>query len=110
MNQDVMAKGLLNYIANLQTDQNLNDWICKGKTDITYGSPNGGWGNRNGYLFENGDKSYNFVLRSDVEYNGNKYIVIESLNLKGQLYNLDLSNPKIFIEKDGYSHLLESYV
>nr|WP_315213568.1 AAA family ATPase [uncultured Flavobacterium sp.] len=110
MNQHILAKELLNYIKNLQIDQNLNDWICKGKTDITYGSPNGGWGKENGYLFEKKDKSYSYVLRSDVEHKGNKYIVIESLNLKGQLYNLDLSNPKIFYEKDGWSHLLESYV
>ena len=104
-----LAKELLNYIKTLQTDQNLNNWICKGKTDIAYGTPTGSWGKQNGYLFEKKNKSFSYVLRSDVEHNGNKYIVIESVNLKGQLYNLNLSNPKTFRESQGQSYLLESY-
>ncbi len=110
MNKHILAKELLNYIKSLQIDKNINEWIFKGKTDIAYGTPTGSWGTQNGYLFEKKDKSFSYVLRSDVEHKGNKYIVIESVNLKGQLYNLNLSNPKIFHEKQGNSYLLESYV
>ncbi|MDI6049406.1 AAA family ATPase [Flavobacterium sp. XS2P24] len=109
MNQLILANELLNYISTLQKDQNINDWICRGKTDITYGSPNGGWNGMNGFLFVKNDESYSFVIRSIPKEDAASYIVIESLNLKGQLYNMDLSNPRICKEKQGKTYLLESY-
>jgi hypothetical protein len=110
MNQLILAKELLNYLKALPIDQNINDWVCKGQTDITYGSPNGSWNGMNGYLFVKKDNSHSYVIRSIPKEDTASYIVIESLNLRGQLYNMDLSKPKIFYEKEGLSYLLESYV
>ena len=41
--------------------------------------------------------------------NGSSYIVLESVNLRRQLYNMDLKNPKILIESGGKTILLESF-
>jgi hypothetical protein len=109
MNQHILATNFLNYISHIQIDQSLNDWTCKGKTDITYGSPNGGWDGMNGFLFVKKDNSYSYVIRSIPKEDTNSYIVIESLNLKGQLYNMDLANPRICKENQGKTYLLESY-
>ncbi len=108
MNQYIIANDFLNYLTNIQIDQNINDWICKGRTNITYGSPNGGWDGMNGFLFVKIDNSHSYVIRS-IPKEKSSYIVIESLNIKGQLYNMDLSNPRICKENQGKTYLLESY-
>ena len=109
MNQHILAKELLKYIKGLDIDERLDEWIFKGKTDITYGSPNGGWNGINGFLFIKKDKSHSYVIRSVPKESTSSYIVVESINLKGQLYNMDLSNPKICKEDHGQTYLLESY-
>lgn len=109
MNQHILANDFLNYITNIQVGQNHSDWICKGKTDITYGSPNGGWNGMNGFLFVTKDNSHSYVIRSIPKEKAASYIVIESLNIRGQLYNMDLSNPRICKESQGKTYLLESY-
>lgn len=83
--------------------------FVKEKTDITYGSRNGGWNGINGFLFVKKDNSHSYVIRSIPKENTASYIVIESINIRGQLYNMDLSNPRICKESQGNTYLLESY-
>jgi 5-methylcytosine-specific restriction protein B len=108
MNQLILAKELLNYIKSLQINENLNHWIYKGETDIAYSTPTGSW-KEDGYLFEKEDNSFSYVIRSLPNENGSSYIVIESCNLKSQLYNIDLTHPKTYKEDQGQTYLLESY-
>lgn len=108
MNHYILSKELLNYIKNLQLDQTLNNWKFKGQTDIAYSTPTGSW-DVDGYLFEKVDKSFSYVIRSVPKENGSSYIVIESNNLKSQLYNIDLTHPKTYQERQGHTYLLESY-
>ncbi len=109
MNSFQFSKNLLSTIKSLNNEQLINSWIYKGKTNIAYGSPNGGWDDVDGYLFEKKDKSYSYIIRSIPNQNGSCYIVIESINIRGQLYNMDLNNPRTFIEHFVKTNLLESY-
>lgn len=109
MNQYQFSNSLVTVIKSFNNSQAFNSWIYKGKTDIVYGSPNGGWDDVDGYLFEKEDKSYSYIIRSIPNQKGSCYIVIESINIHGQLYNMDLNNPRTFTEHLGKTYLLESY-
>lgn len=108
MNQYLFTNSLLTTIKSLKNNETINSWVYKGKTNIAYGSPNGGW-DVDGYLFEKKDKSYSYVLRSVPNAKGSSFIVIESINIRGQLYNMDLNNSRTFKQNQGKTYLLESY-
>jgi hypothetical protein len=108
MDQYQFSNILLTTIKSLKENQVINSWLYKGKTDIAYGTPNGPW-DVDGYLFEKKDNKYSYVLRSVPKQNGSCFIVLESVNLRGQLYNMDLSNPKNYKENLEKTYLLESY-
>ncbi|WP_291135342.1 AAA family ATPase [Flavobacterium sp. UBA7663] len=107
MNHFEYTTQLLNYLDGLKINQTIINWNFKGKTDIAFGTPGGSWDGK-GYLFENNNKGYKFIIRS-IPNKENGYIVIESLNLEGQLYNIRLNDNKKFFSKDGITKLLDSF-
>lgn len=108
MNQYKFSQNLLTTIKSLHDLQNINSWVFKGETSIAYGTPTGPW-DVDGFLFEKDDKKYSFILRSVPNEKGSSFIVLESVNLRGQLYNMDLNNLRNFKENLGKTYLLESY-
>lgn len=107
MDHFTYASNLLNYIKTLKTDDELDRWIYKGKTTQVFSTPGGKWPPE-GYLFESEDKSYQFIIRSFPNEKGS-YVVMESINLGRQLYNINLSDKKILVSKNNLTQLLESY-
>jgi 5-methylcytosine-specific restriction endonuclease McrBC GTP-binding regulatory subunit McrB len=101
------STNLLDYIKTLLVNEMLSGCIFKGKTDHAFGTPGGKW-TENGYLFEKIDQTYKFIIRSIPKTEGS-YIVIESFNINGQLYNIKLTDHKKFIAANGSTKLLESY-
>lgn len=108
MDHFTYASNLLHYIKTLKTDDKLDKWVYKGKTAQVFSTPGGKWPPE-GYLFESLDKSYKFIIRSFPDKKAS-YVVMESVNLNRQLYNIKLSDKKVFVSKNGYTQLLESYI
>jgi len=109
MNGYNLASEFLKYLNSLSPNTDINGWTFTQKTDSAYGSPTGAW-QTIGFDFTNG--TYSFIIRSIPNYKGynESYIVIESHNLKGQLYNMHLDKPKILQSSNGSTSLLESYI
>jgi hypothetical protein len=107
MDHFTYASNLLNYIKTLKITEEINNWVYKGKTAQVFTTPGGKWPPE-GYLFETLDKTYQFIIRSFPIKKGS-YVVMESINLNRQLYNINLSDKKVFISKNGVTQLLESY-
>ncbi|VXC34383.1 conserved hypothetical protein [Flavobacterium sp. 9AF] len=108
MNSFLFSDKILSTILSLKQDQKIEDWIFKGETELKFGTPAGPWQVK-GFLFEKSDRSYSYILRSVPNANSSSYIVLESINLRRQLYNMDLKNPKILKEKEGKTILFESF-
>lgn len=109
MNASDLAREFLAFLENLTEEQVIKNWRYSGKTDTRYNTPIGPWP-ENGFLFDNLPHSHSYILRSIVRPADGMYkIVIESVNLQGQLYNIDLTKEKTYIQQDSESHLLESY-
>lgn len=107
MDHFTYASNLLNYIKTLKTDDELDRWVYKGKTTQVFSTPGGKWPPE-GYLFQSEDKTYQFIIRSFPNEKGS-YVVMESINLGRQLYNINLSDKKILVSKNNLTQLLESY-
>jgi len=107
MDHFTYASNLLNYIKTLKITEEINNWVYKGKTSQVFTTPGGKWPPE-GYLFETLNKTYQFIIRSFPNKKGS-YVVMESINLNRQLYNINLSDKKAFISKNGVTQLLESY-
>lgn len=107
MDHFTYASNLLNYIKTLKITEKINNWVYKGKTSQVFTTPGGKWPPE-GYLFETLNKTYQFIIRSFPNKKGS-YVVMESINLNRQLYNINLSDKKTFISKNGVTQLLESY-
>lgn len=101
------STNLLNYINALSVNKEFSGWIFKGKTDHAFSTPGGQW-SENGFLFERSDKKYKFIIRSIPKTEGS-YVVLESYNISGQLYNIKLNDKKKFLDSDGFTKLLESF-
>ena len=99
----IFSEKFYNYLNSLQPETFNSGWRFEGPTDIAYSTPVGPW-ETEGFLFSNAD--YEFVLRSVVE---NSYVVVESVNLEGQLANLALNNPDKFKNQNGRVTILETY-
>ncbi|OWP78448.1 McrB family protein [Flavobacterium oreochromis] len=108
MNSFSFSNNILTTIHSLNQDQNINNWIFKGETNLAFGTPGGSW-DVEGFKFEKIDKSYSYVLRSIPNPDASSYLVLESINLGRQLYNMDLKNPKLLKEVEGNTILLESF-
>lgn len=109
MNGVELAQGFLKFLEELDENKNFGDWQFIGRTDIAYPTPIGAW-TETGYLFKKYDSSFSFVLRSIVREEKKEYkIVIESVNLQGQLYNIDLNKTKTHKPGNRSSTLFESF-
>jgi len=109
MDPKVISREFHTYLESLKKDTVIDSWIYMGKTGTAYGSPGGSWKGEDGFLFKKKDEDVSYILRS-VSKTDTKYIVIESNNLKGQLYNINLSDHKKHSHKGSYSIITESYV
>lgn len=102
-----LATGLLEYLQSLTPQQELNDWVFDSETNIAYSTPTGPWP-VSGYLFRKKDGSHSIILRSVPNDN---YIVLESVNIQRQLYNIKLTDSeRTHLIKENYSILRESYI
>ena len=108
MDQFTYSNTLLNHIKSLQVDEHIGEWEFKGETEVVFSTPGGQWP-ADGYLFEKLDGKYKFVIRCFPKDKAS-YIVMESINLGRQLYNINLSDKKAFLSTDGKTRLLESYI
>jgi 5-methylcytosine-specific restriction protein B len=109
MNGVELAKGFLEFLKTLKEHRELGDWKFIGPTDIAYPTPIGAW-TETGFLFRKTDDSVSFILRSIARLQEDKIkLVIESINLKGQLYNIDLKQQKAHKSIVGRSIIFESF-
>jgi hypothetical protein len=99
------AQRFHDFLEGLQPNTIISGWNCKGSTNIAFGTPAGPW-ETDGFLFEN--SNYKFVLRS-VSRPNSSYLVVESLNLQGQLGNIALNNTGKFRNEKGQVTVLETY-
>jgi 5-methylcytosine-specific restriction endonuclease McrBC GTP-binding regulatory subunit McrB len=109
MNHQRFAKELLEYLNTLTGYEKIANWTFVTKTKIAYGSPGGAWNDVPGFLFNSEGDQFSFIIRS-IPSKTKSYIVIESSNMRNQLYNIDLTNSSSFEDRSGSSYLLESYV
>ncbi|MFZ2899864.1 MAG: AAA family ATPase [Saprospiraceae bacterium] len=107
-NQEI-ASSFLEYLRSLKPNQNVSNWKFEGLTELSYGSPGGRWKGVEGFLFRQDNGEYSFIIRSIPNNNNSPYLVIESLNLKGQLYNIRLTRDDIARKSNGKTTILESY-
>lgn len=107
MDHYTYSNNLLSYIKSLKVNDQIAQWVYKGKTDQVFTTPGGQWP-AEGYLFEKVDKQYKFIIRSFPKEKGS-YIVMESINMGRQLYNISLSDKKAYMTANGRTFLLESY-
>lgn len=108
-----LAETFLAYLKTLPPDSSLGDWQYSGPTDLVFGTPGGSWRGLDGFLFRDNTNDNQYIIRSLPHKPGKgfrSYLAIESVNLKGQLYNIDLTKTKTHIERNGYSVILESYI
>lgn len=104
-----LASNFLAFLKNLKEQQAIKNWRFTGSSDIRYNTPIGPW-QEDGFLFHSLTPSYSYILRSVIRPADGVYkIVIESVNLEGQLYNIDLTKKKTHLQQNSESHLLESY-
>ena len=93
MNHTELATQYLAYLNNLNDHVRIGDWEYLGKTDTAFGTPSGSWAGIDGFKFRNANNGSEFLLRSiPREYS---YLVIESYQIPGQLYNMSLTDNKV---------------
>ncbi len=115
MKHHEISTALLKYLKSIKPGFTIDSWIYNGVTDVKFGSPGGPWGDDvEGFLFVKQDNSYSFILRcvpNVTRKNGKltSYIVIESMNLRSQLFNNDLDKGNTVRLEPGRSILLEPY-
>lgn len=106
MESSKLSVGFKNFLDSLNSGTKTKEWIYLGKTDDAFGSPGGSWKGFDGYKFESKQNNEKYLIRSIPKHN---YIVLESYQFGGQLFNMDLSSEKIHSNKDNQSVLFESY-
>ena len=94
MEQKKLATGLLNFLESLKGNSELGDWRYLGKTNKAFGTPGGSWQGKKGFEFQNEINSDKYILRSIPE--NTSFLVIESYQIPGQLYNMKLSDHKVY--------------
>src|SRR5690606_39153334 len=107
MEQKKLATELLKHLEGLKVDSEIENWKYLGETDKAFGTPGGSWQGENGFEFQNISSSNKYILRS---ISGSKsFLVLESYQIPGQLYNMNLNDDKVY-KYDGNNGLLyESY-
>ena len=107
MEQNKLAAGLLEFLEGLNVNSEIGDWKYLGKTDDAFGTPGGSWKGENGFKFNNTVNSKQYILRS---LPANKsFLVIESYQIPGQLFNMKLTDKKVYKYDDKIGQLYESY-
>jgi 5-methylcytosine-specific restriction protein B len=97
----------LKFLESIQTGLIIGDWEYMGKTEKAFGTPGGSWQGMNGFKFKNSNNNEEFILRSIPE--SKSFFVLESYQIPGQLYNMKLSDSKVYKIEDGKGKLFESY-
>ncbi|SFN61288.1 AAA domain (dynein-related subfamily) [Bizionia echini] len=107
MEHNKLAIGLLKFLENLKIDSSIGNWNYLGKTTDAFGTPGGSWQGEDGFKFQNNKKTKEYILRS---IPSNKSIlVIESYQIPGQLYNMQLTNIQVYKNDSDFGQLFESY-
>ena len=107
MEQKKFATDFNTFLNSLSPNTILGNWHYKDKTNVVFGSPGGAWENTDGFEFVNTSNSNRYILRSIPK--DKSYIVLESFQIPGQLYNMDLTKDKIHGNINNSSSLYESY-
>jgi hypothetical protein len=107
MEQKKFAADFNTFLNSLSPNTILGNWHYTGKTNVAFGTPGGAWENTDGFEFRNTSNSNRYILRSISK--DRSYIVIESFQIPGQLYNMDLTKDKIHGNINNSSSLYESY-
>ncbi|WP_418510793.1 McrB family protein [Corallibacter sp.] len=107
MDQRELAKGLLDFLKSLKANTNIEDWDYLGETNDAFGTPGGSWEGQKGFRFKSLNDKKEFILRSLPS--SKSFIVLESYQIPGQLYNMNLTNISVYKNTNNKGQLLESY-
>ncbi len=101
------STNFLTYLQSLTPQTHVEEWQYLGLTNKSYPAPTIDWTGQFGFDFS--FDSHAFIIRSIPEHEGKTWLVIESHTRKGQLYNMYLQKPTVYVTSQNKTQLTESY-
>ena len=106
MEHNKLAIELLKFLESLIDDYEIGVWTYLGKTKDAFGTPGGSWQGQIGFKFQNNKNTKEYILRS---IPSKSILAIESYQIPGQLYNMQLTNSSVYKSDNGIGEIFESY-